>query len=1121
MLKKIYEFGPKINIKFFSFLFLFVSISTHNVLGQITYTWTGATSTAWNVTGNWTKSSGTSTPGTVATDIVIIPTTATNQPTLSTTLATSIASLTFTSTTAATLTITGVTLNVSGAVTLDNGNNARACSIAGTGTLSCASLSVGSNVNISGTRACTFNSSISNLNISGSMSLKAVRDNGSGTRVCNPTFNQSGGTVSIGNISTTLTDNGGTDVPTCTYTMSGTTPTLNFTGATPFSLNGTTTNTFTFNSTGATVNYSRSGTQTVGVSGNSGTLTYTNLTLSGGNTKTLAANATASATLTVNANTTFANGGFNFGTPTSVVLECGASGSTISGSGTLTLGGNVSVNKITGTGAGAVISCPIALGATRTFTVADETTTVVDLTLSGIISGSTFGVTKLGAGTLELSGLNTYSGTTLVSAGILRATNNTVVASTNGPFGNNASALQLGGGTIQSNVATFSRPITVTVTNSGLDAYSSARTISSTITMASGTMNLNIGGTTAASAEGQNLTLSGIISNTAGTLSLTKIGTSTVILTAANTFIGSTTVSAGTLRLGASSTLNTSGPLGTTGAGTSVTSGASIDMNGFSLTSGATEALSINGTGVSGVGALTNSSSTASTYVGVITFATDATIAGEGGLLNITGTPASGTAAITLGGAAGGSITTVIAGARALTKENGGTWTLSGTNTFTGGTTLNSGTLNINNTQALGTSAGTFTINGGTINATTAGISTVAYPLALNGDFTFTGTNNLNLGTGSTTLNANRQITVSGGTLTIGGSISSASNNLTKLGGGTLSFGSNPVTLNDLTISAGTLTSTSVTLSLAGNFSNSGTFTHNSGTVDFNGSSAQQISGSAITFNDLNMSGVGTKTISNSITVAGNLSIDGGTAAILANGTSSTADALSLGGNGTVAGSWGGTSSAATNKNGTFFTTSATGIVTAATTSGSLPVKLISFEASRVSNYNILNWVTATELNNEKFEIERSLNGVDFIKIGEVDGNGNSNQIIKYSFIDKDAENQTLAGVYYRLKQVDFNGKFEYSNTIKLLKINSFGIAKPVVSPNPFSNQIKIELPKGSLDLINLKITSMNGVSVFETTVLVGKSNSIDVNTETLSSGIYFLSVNDNGIVTNYKVVKK
>ena len=104
-----------------------------------------------------------------------------------------------------------------------------------------------------------------------------------------------------------------------------------------------------------------------------------------------------------------------------------------------------------------------------------------------------------------------------------------------------------------------------------------------------------------------------------------------------------------------------------------------------------------------------------------------------------------------------------------ITYSGTGILTLNQVNTYTGGTTLNSGTLNINNASALGTIAGTFTIAGGTINNTSGGLTTVNYPLALNGDSTFTGTNALNLGTGPVSMGNNSQVTVSVNTLTIGG----------------------------------------------------------------------------------------------------------------------------------------------------------------------------------------------------------------------------------------------------------------------------------------------------------------------------------------------------------------
>ncbi len=212
---------------------------------------------------------------------------------------------------------------------------------------------------------------------------------------------------------------------------------------------------------------------------------------------------------------------------------------------------------------------------------------------------------------------------------------------------------------------------------------------------------------------------------------------------------------------------------------------------------------------------------------------------------------------ITAGSGISATIGSVLAGpGRGLTKAGLGTLVLTNANTYSGGTTLSAGTLNINNASALGTSAGTFTIDGGTIDNTSgAAITTVNYPLALNADFTFTGTNNLNLGTGAVTMSASRQITTAANTLTIGGVINNNTRSLTKLGNGQLSFAAQAVTLNELTISAGTLRSTSGNLSVSGGFANNGTFTHNSGTAVFAGTSAQSISGSSTTtFNNVTIS---------------------------------------------------------------------------------------------------------------------------------------------------------------------------------------------------------------------------------------------------------------------------
>jgi len=162
--------------------------------------------------------------------------------------------------------------------------------------------------------------------------------------------------------------------------------------------------------------------------------------------------------------------------------------------------------------------------------------------------------------------------------------------------------------------------------------------------------------------------------------------------------------------------------------------------------------------------------------------------------------------------------------------------------------------ININHSQTLGAVGGTFTITAGTINNTSgSSITTLNYPLAWNGSFTFTGTNDLNLGAGAITLGASIIATITANTLTAGGTISGSTFNITKAGNGTLSFGSNNVTISSLTISTGTLVSTTGILDLKGIFSNNATFNHNNGTLAFTGTIAQTIGGTVVSqvFNNL------------------------------------------------------------------------------------------------------------------------------------------------------------------------------------------------------------------------------------------------------------------------------
>ena len=189
-----------------------------------------------------------------------------------------------------------------------------------------------------------------------------------------------------------------------------------------------------------------------------------------------------------------------------------------------------------------------------------------------------------------------------------------------------------------------------------------------------------------------------------------------------------------------------------------------------------------------------------------------------------------------------------------LSLEGSAIFQLGGNNTYSGGTILAStATLRINSATALGTLF--FTINGGTLDNTSAGAITLTNNNAQswNGDFAFTGTKDLNLGTGTVTMNASRVLTVNGGNLTVGGPITGATFDITKAGSGTL-------TLNGVvTTSSGAVkvNSNSGTLTLAGNNTYTGGTTLNSGST-------------------LNINAAGTSS-TNSALGTGTLTINGGT----------------------------------------------------------------------------------------------------------------------------------------------------------------------------------------------------------------------------------------------------
>jgi len=188
-------------------------------------------------------------------------------------------------------------------------------------------------------------------------------------------------------------------------------------------------------------------------------------------------------------------------------------------------------------------------------------------------------------------------------------------------------------------------------------------------------------------------------------------------------------------------------------------------------------------------------------------------------------------------------------------------------------------------------------------------------------------------------------------------------------------------------------------------------------------------------------------------------------------------------------------------------------------TEQTLPVELASFNSTVTGRDVTLNWTTATELNNSGFDIERKSFEGSWSKIGNVAGNGTVNNPHNYSFTDRGLS----TGKYnYRLKQIDFNGNFEYFNLI-----NEIGIGIPVKYdlsqnyPNPFnpSTSINYDLPVDGK--VSLKIFDMMGreVSTLVNEVQTAGYYSINYNASSLSSGVYFFTISADNFVETKKMM--
>lgn len=172
--------------------------------------------------------------------------------------------------------------------------------------------------------------------------------------------------------------------------------------------------------------------------------------------------------------------------------------------------------------------------------------------------------------------------------------------------------------------------------------------------------------------------------------------------------------------------------------------------------------------------------------------------------------------------------------------------------------------------------------------------------------------------------------------------------------------------------------------------------------------------------------------------------------------------------------------------------------------STTLPVSLFDFNGHRLSKDVLLNWKTQQEINAASFDIERNSNG-NWETIGNVPAKGNSNDITSYNYTDINPQNTVLL---YRLKQIDLDGNYKYSN---IIRIATKGITGIMGYPNPFTAQLNMSLSSEINQQVTASLYDAAGKKVFsEIKSLYAGNNSFAITgLDRLTTGLYYLEIKD------------
>jgi Pregnancy-associated plasma protein-A/Secretion system C-terminal sorting domain len=203
--------------------------------------------------------------------------------------------------------------------------------------------------------------------------------------------------------------------------------------------------------------------------------------------------------------------------------------------------------------------------------------------------------------------------------------------------------------------------------------------------------------------------------------------------------------------------------------------------------------------------------------------------------------------------------------------------------------------------------------------------------------------------------------------------------------------------------------------------------------------------------------------------------------------------------------------------NNTVFTASFTGfsrffLIDAAAV---LPITLLAFNAYESNNAGILQWTTVTENNNKGFDVEKSLHGITFEKIAFVPGKGTSGIQSNYNLKD----NNLTDVQYYRLKQIDTDGKFSYSNVVQVK--GKPGKQRIVFITNPFNTELKITMANKAVKNITVELLDATGKTIIKRNGIGNNSLFTIPLPGNIAKGIYFVNVTVDGVRFGSKLMKE